>query len=280
MDMVIDALAEGSGTAFTGDDDPELVGDALPFALKLYETLLAQSPDNLGLLLTTGSGFVMYANAYLQTPSDMLPDEEYEQRQHMRDRAKRMYIRGRDYMLRAIEVLHPGFGASLEEDAAAGDMLAAMSEDDIQYLYWAGLGWMGAVSIDSFDVELGLTRERAASLLLRALEIDETYSDGALHEFFVSYYGGLPELLGGSEEKARFHFERAVELSGGEKPGPYVALATAVTVKKQDAAEFRSLLEAALAIEITDPNSQLVTIVTQQKARWLLDNIDRFFLVY
>ena len=79
IDMVIGALSgDGSASAFTGDDDPELVGDSLPFALKLYETLLAQSPDNVGLLLTTGSGFVMYANAYVQTPADMLPGSEFE----------------------------------------------------------------------------------------------------------------------------------------------------------------------------------------------------------
>lgn len=280
VDLVIDALSgAGSGSALTGDDDPEFVGDALPFALKLYEILLAEAPDNDGLLLTTGTGFIMYANAFLQTPADILADEDYELRLHLRERAKNMYLRGRDYVINAIEVLHPGFEQAVL-DGDIGEYLSQMGEEDIPYMYWAGLGWMGAVSIDSFDVRLGLTREMAFSILERALEIDETYSDGAIHEFFISYYGGLPEILGGSEEKARFHFEKAVELSRGTKPGPYVALATAVTVKNQNADEFRDLLGAALAVEIVDPDTQLVTIVTQRKAQWLLDNIDRFFLVF
>jgi len=35
-----------SGDVFTRDDDPELVRQALPFALKLYESLLESVPKN------------------------------------------------------------------------------------------------------------------------------------------------------------------------------------------------------------------------------------------
>jgi hypothetical protein len=49
------ALAS-TDTTFEGDDDPDLVGDSLPFALKLMESLLAESPRHTGLLLATASG--------------------------------------------------------------------------------------------------------------------------------------------------------------------------------------------------------------------------------
>jgi len=38
-----------------GEDDPELVRDALPFALKIYESLLAEDPENAPLALSTGA---------------------------------------------------------------------------------------------------------------------------------------------------------------------------------------------------------------------------------
>ena len=279
IDMVIGALSgDGSASAFTGDDDPELVGDSLPFALKLYETLLAQSPDNVGLLLTTGSGFVMYANAYVQTPADMLPGSEFELRREMRRRAKRLYLRGRDYVLAGLDVSYPGFLSALE-DGGYELYLQKMTVADVPFLHWAAAGWVAAISIDTFDVALGITREASYQLMLRALELDEEYGKGTIHEFFISYYGGLPAMMGGSEEKARFHFERAVEISGGTKPGPYVSLAQAVSVKTQDAAEFTSLLETALAIEPNDPDERLVTIITQRKATWLLEHIEDFFLL-
>ena len=47
-----DALA-GGGTTFASDDDPDLVKAAVPFSLKLMESLLAESPRHKGLLFAT-----------------------------------------------------------------------------------------------------------------------------------------------------------------------------------------------------------------------------------
>ncbi len=278
IDTVIDSLSGDGGSVFTGDDDPELIGEALPFSLKLYEILLTQSPENSGLLYTTGMGFVMYANAFVHGPSDRLPDEEYLQRKQMRARAKKLYLRGRDYLIDALDVRHPGF----KEATLSGEieeLLSQMDSEDVPFLYWCSAGWMGAVSLDSFDAKLGMTRNTAIALMDRAFDIDETWGDGTIHEFYITYYGSLPEMLGGSEEKARFHFSRAIELSEGRKAGPYVSLATAVTVRNQDVEEFRELLGAALEVENDDPASRLITIIMQEKARWLLDHADDFFLV-
>src|SRR5215469_2620784 len=59
-----DSLASG-GTTFASDNDPDLVGDALPFSLKLMESLLAESPRHRGLLFATASGFTQYAFVYI-----------------------------------------------------------------------------------------------------------------------------------------------------------------------------------------------------------------------
>jgi hypothetical protein len=45
VNMVGDALASGE-SVYESDDDIELVGEALPFGLKLTESLLAQSPNH------------------------------------------------------------------------------------------------------------------------------------------------------------------------------------------------------------------------------------------
>jgi hypothetical protein len=58
-----DALAE-SGATFASDNDPELVRQALPFSLKLIESLLAESPDHRGLLFAASSYFTQYAYAF------------------------------------------------------------------------------------------------------------------------------------------------------------------------------------------------------------------------
>ena len=63
-----DSLAN-SGTTYAADDDPELVGQALPFSLKLVEGLLAESPRHRGLLLTAASGVFLTATSWQPRPT-------------------------------------------------------------------------------------------------------------------------------------------------------------------------------------------------------------------
>ncbi len=269
----------GGGTVFTGDDDPELVADALPFAMKLYESLLAEVPDNTALLLTTGSLFAMYANAFVQGPAGMLPDSEFERKGEMLARAKSLYLRSREYCLRALELRHPGFRKVLE-GGQAGKALEAMSLKDVPYLFWASASWMGAFSTNPFDMELLLTLSRPLSLMDRAYKLDEGFNNGAIHEFYISVFGSLPASLGGNPDKARFHFTKAVEYAKGLTAGPYVALATSVCIPVQNAEEFRKLLRAALAIDPNaSPENRLVNLLSQQRARWLLEHIEDYFLL-
>ena len=60
INRLADALA-GGGDVYTSDNDPELVGDALPFALKTIETLLAEAPEHQGLLLSACESYNQYS---------------------------------------------------------------------------------------------------------------------------------------------------------------------------------------------------------------------------
>jgi predicted anti-sigma-YlaC factor YlaD len=279
MNQVANALTGGgASTVFTGDNDPELVGDALPFAIKMYESLLAANPRHAGLRLQTGSLYVMYANAFLQTPAGMLPEAEYRQREFAYRRAKNLYLRGRDIILDLLEMKYPGFRARLERKDYAGALRRA-GRRDAPLLYWAGAGWLGAYAIDPFDLDLGVTLPRAAALIEKAFQLDPGFSAGALHEFYILYYGSLPEYMGGSLKKARQHFHEALAASGGRSATPYISLATTVSVKEQNLAEFRELLDKALAIDPeADPATRLVGVLNQRKAQWLRDHADDLFV--
>ncbi|HSQ34549.1 MAG TPA: TRAP transporter TatT component family protein, partial [Candidatus Binatia bacterium] len=279
MNQVADALTDPtSSTVFSGDNDPELVGDALPFAIKLYESLMAANPGHLGLRLRTGSLYIMYANAFLQAPALMLPESEYKKQEFNYQRAKNLYLRGRDIILDALENKYPGFRQKLN-DKKYGQALAATEKKDVPLLYWAGAGWLGAYAIDPFDMDLGMTMPAAAALMDRVLALEENYSAGAIHEFYVLYYGSLPDYMGGSLPKARDHFKKAIALSAGRSSTPYIALATTVAVKEQNFDEFQSLLNQALAVDPNiDPENRLLNILNHRKAFWLIEHADDFFL--
>src|SRR6185312_4265430 len=101
VNKVGDALASG-GTTFSSDDDPELIKAAAPFSLKLMESLLAESPNHKGLLFATASGFTQYSYAFVQQEAEELEERDVAASVAMRNRARRLYLRGRDYGLRGL----------------------------------------------------------------------------------------------------------------------------------------------------------------------------------
>jgi predicted anti-sigma-YlaC factor YlaD len=279
LNMVGNALTGDSGSnVFLSDNDPVLVGDALPFAIKMYESLMSSIPDHEGLRLQTGSLYIMYANAYIHSPAQQLTDDFYEKKEAMLKRAKNLYIRGRDIILKLLENKYPGF---LKKLAQKKYVLALkdFQKKDVEAMYWASAGWIAAFSIDPFDMKFGVTLPQAEAIMKRALDLDGDFHKGAVHDFFVSYYGSMPDYMGGSPQKAREHFKKAVELSLGESASPYLSLASTVSISEQNIVEFKDLLNKVLKIDPQKYTSMVLqNVIYQQKARWMLDHIQDFFV--
>ena len=278
--MVANAMTSASdGEVFMGDDDPQLIEDALPFILKLYESLLSQIPEDPKLNLSTGSSFAMYANAFVHSPAKMLPTKDFEKQKKMIKRAKKLYLRGRNYVINGIDAQHNGFKIALEK-GKIDKYIKLMTKKDVPFLYWAGASWIGAFSTDPFDVELAQTIKYALMLMKRGLELDESFDNGAIHEFFILYYGSLPAVMGGNQKKARQHFKKALKISKGTKASPFVALATTISIKNQDVKEFKRLLRKALSIDVNVmPQYRLANMISQREAQWYLDHIEDKFLI-
>ena len=275
---VSDMLVAGSGgNVYTTDDDPELIRDALPFALKTYEMLLAQDPQNRGLHAATAAAYVQYANAFVQADADRLEGKDLEGAQRAKKRAAKLYLRGRDYALRGIELDHAGFLAALKQNATG--TVAKLTKKDVPLAFWAGAGWAAAIAADSGNMQLVGDLPFVDAIMRRVLALDESYGDGGVHDFFISYEGSRSEAMGGSPARAQEHFERSVALTHGRKASPYVALAESVAVRRQDVAMFKELLHKALAVDINAaPTWRLANVLAQEKAQRLLDRIPELFV--
>jgi predicted anti-sigma-YlaC factor YlaD len=263
-----------TGDVFTRDDDPELVRDATPFALKLYESLLESVPRHVPLLVATCGSFTQYAYGFIET--DALAATRREEGAALRERALKLYLRGRGYCLRAMDArFGAGTGEALLRDPVAA--VANARRDDVPLLYWTAAAWGSAISLGLDRPELAIDLPTVRALADRALALDPAWSRAAIHELMITL-DSLPEALGGSPERARQHFKAAVDLQQGLSPGPYVALATGVSVPAQNKAEFEQLLKEALAIDPEkNPSNRLVVLITQKRARTLLDQIDQQF---
>jgi len=268
-----DALSDtGSGTVFTGDNDPELIEAALPFAIKMYEAILAEAPDHEALALTTGSLCVMYGNAFVQSKADML-DIEYQDLKHFAyKRAKNLYLRG-------YSILSTRFLKKYPKAFEAEGALPKFTKQDVPYLYWISASLMSALAIDPLDVNLSVKLPVVKRLIETAYTIDPDFNSGAIDDFFVSFYASIPSGAGGSIEKAKKHFALALEKSKGKTASPYISYALSIDVGAQDYKNFKSNLEKALAIDVNaDVGNRLANIIAQRKAQSLLDSAELRFI--
>jgi len=274
VNKIGDTLASG-GSTYESDEDLELVGEALPFGLKLTESLLAESPRHRGLLQTTCQGFTTYAYVYVQSEVDPVAEQDLERAMEIRARARRLYLRAHRYGLRGLEVAYPGIGVRLVTEPA--EALAAVKREDLPLLYWTAASLGLAVSAAKDDATMLSRLPEVEALLNRGLELDESWKEGAFHEFAIVVAGARPGAP--DYEATERHYRRALDLSGGSQASVHVAYAETVAVRRQDRADFRALVDKALAI---DPDAheeiRLANIVAQRRARWLLDHEDELFL--
>jgi len=266
----------GGGEVWASDDDPQLVRDATPFALKTIESLLAEDPRDPDLLRAAARGFTEYAYAFVDTDARELEIKDYAAARAERERARRLYLRGRDYGLRGLEVSHPGIATALQQHPTQA--VAACDRADVVLLYWSGAAWGGAVSVGKDHPELLADLPAVRALLERALALDEGFEHGAIHAALLPL-DALSPAMGGSPERAARHYERALALSGGRDAGIYVTWAESVAVARQDRKGFDAALASALAIDPdAQPASRLANLVAQRRARTLKAREDELFL--
>ncbi|MGA2184140.1 MAG: TRAP transporter TatT component family protein [Bryobacteraceae bacterium] len=271
------ALASG-GSTWESDEDPDLVGDALPFSLKLIESLLAESPRHSGLLLAAASGFTEYSYAFVDERADETASESLERSNYLRARARRLYLRAHGYGLRGLEVRYPGFGGALERDPGAA--LARVRKADVPLLYWTAASHGLAISASKDQPEMIAQLPLVEAMIRRVLELDANWGEGAVQEFLISIEAarsGVPAAE--QQQRMRRYFEEALRLSGGAHAGLFVSFAENSCVPAQNRAEFQSMIERALAIDPDrQPAHRLTNLVAQHRARWLLSRVDELFL--
>jgi hypothetical protein len=273
ISRMADALTS-TATAFTRDNDPEFVRQAAPSTLKMIEMLLEESPTHPGLLMTACSGFTQYAYAFLQADADAAPPGSTAARE-LRARGAAMYDRARGYCVRALATRHPAALRGLQGDART--VLASMTSADVPALYWTAVAWGGALTLAENQLVRLAELSTVRALFARALQLDEDWDGGAIHEAMIAVES-LPALLGGSPARAKEHFDRAVALSNGQSAFAYVTMATGVAQPAKDRREFERLLRAAIAVDPAQrPSLRLANLIAQKRARYLLTQIDRLF---
>ena len=273
VNTLADVLAE-SEVVYLSDEDPELVAEALPFNLKMIETLLASSPDHRGLLLSATTGFTFYAYGFVEPEADRIEDEDFALAEVIRGRAARLYWRAYRYGIRGLELNHPGLGNTLSIEPES--TVAPLEPEDVPLALWTAAALGGAIGVSKDDPEATADIAVVGALLERCLDLDPNYGEGILYELLVIYES---QRFGGSPEKAREYYRRALELSRETRASTWLLWAENFSVPDQNVVEFKDLLNKVLAFDVDQyPKDRLLNILAQRRARWLMGRVDELFL--
>ena len=276
----VGASLNSGASVFETDEDIELVGDALPFSLKFVESLLAEVPDDRNLLITACRGFTLYSYAYVDFEADKLIEQDLAAGRKMRDRARRLYLRGVAYGLRGLDALYPGFSERLARNPAEAVAVTKLShaQRDLPLLYWTAAALGLAISTATDDASMLARLPEVEALLNRAIELEPTWDEGALYDFQVVFASSRPGAQ--DRELIESSYHKALELSGGANAGLYVSYAEAVAIPNQNVTLFRDMMNKALAVDVDkDPANRLRNALAHRRAQWLLDRTEDLFLI-
>lgn len=264
---------------FYREEDLRLAEQALASNLKLLEVFLQTSPDNQELLLLASQGFEAYTFAFVEEKIATHRTDPQLSSLH-RERARRLYLRGRNYGLRILKLRHEPFATALHADLPAfREALQVFQKEDVPALFWAAYGWAGSINWSRTRPEMVADLPRAVAMMRRALELDEEYFYAGPHLFFGVYYASRSPALGGEPSRAKSHLDRALDLTGGKFLLVHLFIADPFAVQTQDRALFETQLR--LILEAPDdlfPEQELMNQVAKARARLLLERIDELFL--
>jgi predicted anti-sigma-YlaC factor YlaD len=217
-------------------------------------------------------GFTQYAFAFVQQPAELGTPPDVAQTEMLR--ARRLYLRAREYGLDGLR-LQRGLSA---KDLNRPEGIARLQKEDVPLIYWTFAPWAAAIAANKRDLSLVGDLPVIAALLDRALQLDEAYDGGALHEFAITFDSARPE--GTTPQRQKQHFDRAMQLAEGTKISPLVTYAQAVAGPAQDKAGYEILLRQAASYDVEQPKARknrLANVLAQRRAQYLLAHEDDVF---
>ena len=253
--------ADTLSAAILNQDDPALVESGVPAYLLLIDGLISQSPDNVALLSAGAQLFALYGSRFAPP-----------------DRAVVLTAKARRYGERAICLAHePACHWAGAEYSRLVSELEDVDKKDLDPLYSYAVSWLSHLDATSEDWTAVAELPWVEAVLSRALALDETYEEGALHAYLGILDSLRPPALGGKPDVARAHFERAIELSQGRDLSIKVEYARRYARLVFDQELHDRLLTEVLNAPTAVPGKTLFNVLAKQEAQTLLASSKEYF---
>jgi tetratricopeptide (TPR) repeat protein len=277
-------VAEAGAKGFNGFWDYEIFGAAVPSAIVQSEGMIAISPDNEKLLTGTARTYVSYAYGWIQDQWELADERgDFERADELESRAMYLYDRASKLGLRVVR-RHDAAG-KLDEKLQArklDDLVRYLREqftdqDDVPGLYWAGLAWGSAIANSGGSVDKIADAPLARALLERSVELNPGFADAGGLGVLGTVEASFPEVFGGSLEKAKAYYDRALEVCQRRNHLILLSYAKVYAVAKQDRALFLALLHEILDSKDLGDDVRMSNKVARHRAKRYLKRVDQWF---
>jgi hypothetical protein len=198
VSMATDRLANNLSQAMLNQTDPEIVRSGAPAYLLLLDSLIAQSPDDQGLLFAGSRLYGAYAGG-------LVSDNQRQQK---------LTEKALDYARRGLcpetPELCQALGAPFEKFSLA---LAEVDEEEIEGIYLYATSWAGWIQAHSEAWSAVADLPKADAMLQWVTAKEPAYDNGRAQLYLGVISSQVPPTLGGRPEVGRQHFENAIAYS-------------------------------------------------------------------
>jgi tetratricopeptide (TPR) repeat protein len=250
-------MARHLTTAMLNQSDPEIVRTGAPAYLLLVDSLIADTPGDVDLLLAGARLYSVYAVGLVRDP---------ERSRHLTSTALEYARRALCIEQRAVcEVLQRPF----RELAPA---LEGVTAGDLPVLYGYATAWVAWIEAHADDWAAMADLPKAERILQRVAQLDPGYDEGRAQLYLGALLALRPAMMGGRPEQAREHFELAIRYSRGHDLMAKVEYARRYARLVFDRDLHDRLLQEVLAADPLQPGLTLSNVIARSEARKLLQD--------
>ncbi|MDX1443957.1 MAG: TRAP transporter TatT component family protein [Gammaproteobacteria bacterium] len=262
---LVSSVTEDLSRAILAHDDPATVESGAPAYLLMVDGFIQGDPDDEDILRSGASLYAAYAGIFVEEET----------------RSRKLAQRSFDYARRSACEYDDLLCNPKQQDFQSWKKALAEfdDEDDLPYLNTLAQSWLVWIRANSSDWAAIGDLPRVEAILDTVLSVDDTFDNGGPHVYLGILKTLRPPALGGQPEKGREHFERALDISGGNNLGAKVAMAEHYARITYDRELHDRLLEEVVA---ADPdagagNFTLMNVMAQRRAKDLLVSADDYF---
>jgi tetratricopeptide (TPR) repeat protein len=237
-------LLNAANPAIDESDDLILTEEALPAMIMILEGLLKSDLANSELRFLLSKAYGSYAFAFIEDRFFASENSDPEKALPYKERAKRYYWQGRGHAINILQREIPCIDAALAQGVVELDLcLTEADPDSLPFLFWTAYNWGNFINLSKDNPDAIADLAKVERMMARVLVLDESYFNAAPHLFYGVYYASRPVLLGGDPEKAKKHFERAIDLTSEKYLVAHLFHAQFYAVAAQDQPLFERMLK-------------------------------------